>query len=157
MSVRDWLRTKWPALVVGVFVVPVSLNLLFGLPYSIYVDRDLQLHGLPTTGTAIAEGQRQYKGGGWHRFVTITYVVDGERHAEEYGLENMKLGETVALRYAPAVPSHSTLDVPPSLPWDDHLVSRLLISWTLGALFAATWTALLLARPRRDDPAGAGP
>jgi hypothetical protein len=139
---------------IGLLVVPVCLQLLFGVPYAIVIDRDLQLQGRPVSGTVLSERMIQFKGGRWQRMAEVEYQVEGRSHRQEYALDRHAVGTRVALRYSPLAPRHAVLDVPPVRPWDEQLMLRLATTWTLGLVFSTAWVRQVLAsRPRPvEDP-----
>jgi hypothetical protein len=147
MGFNAWIRDKWPVLLVGLFVVPMCVHFFLGLPYSIFLDRDIELNGIPVTATVVSEREARLKGGRWHRMVKVQYQVDGNRYTSEFGFQDLRIGDTIGLRYSPFSPEHAAVDRPPLRHWNDRMLQRLLTAWILGLIFGGIWLMLLLKKP----------
>lgn len=144
---------RWQWWLAGVFVVPLCLNLLVGIPYQILVDRDLQLHGVPVVARITATRDVRTKGG-WVREYEHRYRVDGVERVVWLGGSNVAtVGGTESLEYSPMFPWRAHRPAPLA-PWDQNLFQRLGISFTQAFIFGTAWIAGLRTAMKRGQKNG---
>lgn len=144
------LRHRLPLVLAGFVVLLVVGQLWIGLPWSIWCERDLQLHGRVVPATATAERWIRTKRDGPVRQLRMEYVVDGRTYRRWLALDDLRVGATETLHYPPVSPGRAVRRPPGgwSQPWDHDLARRLATGGLLGLIFAAVWAALWRDRPR---------
>ena len=151
MRRRPTRRHRIPLLLVGLLVLVAVGQLWIGVPWSIWCERDLQLHGRRVQATATAERWITTKRDGPVRQLRMEYTVDGTAYHRWLALGALRVGDTELLHYPPVSPRRAVRRPAGgwSLSWDHGLVSRLLTCCLLGLVFAGVWLALWRDSGRR--------
>lgn len=130
---KDW---SWP--LVGIFVVPLCVNLVLGVPYQILVDRDFQLNAVPISARIVA-ARDVYTKQGWTKEYEHRYFANGKRRSVWLGQpKGVKVGDIVEIVCAPTFPWRAQRVVEKE-PWNHNLWWRLSVSWTLALLLGSVW------------------
>ncbi len=124
---------RWLSLGLALLIPGALALYLFTFPVWVALDRDLQLHGIRTSGRVIGHKTSYTKGGEPIYNHRVCYEVKLERHCGWVkGASNSVAGGEIDIIYAPLLPSYAASATQKLDPWNQNLLGRSLAAVFVG-------------------------
>lgn len=126
---------RWGLVLFAGLMLLMVVNLPLKAFWNTKLARDLELNGRTVSARVEAEISCPAKRGPVPCY-ELAYTVNGHSYRPQDRHQDLKVGQTLTLRYAPLDPGYYRLTSdPPAAPWDQGLTSKMLITTSLSLFF----------------------